>query len=432
MIKAVLYKARENKDGLQPIYIRVTRHAKASYISLGRLIDPKKWDEGTGRAKKNYIGHEDLNERITNKISELDRAENKLLIKDDKVAATEVTAKTKRGEESNIFMLAKSFIQQFNNKRQAATYLRYETHLNKLHQFIGEKKGIKEMVLHFDRIDADFLNEFDEWLAEGDVKKKRKPLGANTRWTVFKNIRALFNHAIGKGIISSDSYPFRRGSGFELPSENNEKEALDEKEILKMMAVPLDPYSTEFHSRNSWLVSFFLQGCRISDTLSLRFDELSDDCTQVNHKVRKSEKKKEKDKKKEQWLRLTVPPQAVAIFRWYKEYNDQLDKPSRYVMPHIKNVDYDDLPRAISTATAITNEALKKVCVAACIKVISTHSARRSYANRTAETKSVFSAQQLLKHSSLNMTQRYLSNMKNDKLSAENAEISAFIPNTIK
>lgn len=428
MIKAVLYKARENKDGLQPIYIRVTRHAKASYISLGRFIDPKKWDEGTGRAKKHYVGHEDLNERIAKKISELDRAENKLLIKDDKVAATEVTAKTKRGEESNIFILAKSFIQQFNNKRQAATYLRYETHLNKLHQFISEKKGIKEMVLHFDRIDADFLNEFDEWLAAGDVMKKRKPLGPNTRWTVFKNIRALYNHAIGKGIISVDSYPFRKGSGFELPSEQNEKEALDESEILKMLAVPLHPYSTESHSRNSWILSFLLQGCRIGDTLSIRFDELSDDMTQLNHRVRKSEKKKEKDKKREQWLRLTVPPQAVAIFRFYKEYNNQLEKPSRYVLPYIKDVEYDDLPRAISTATAVTNEALKKVCAAAGIRAISSHSARRSFANRTVALKGVFSVQQLLKHSSLNMSQKYISNMRNDKLSAENAEISSFIP----
>ncbi len=431
MIKAILYKARENKDGLQPIYIRVTRHGKASYISLGRFMDPKKWDEGTGRAKKNYIGHEDLNERIAKKISELDRAENKLLIKDDNVPAKEVTAKTKRGEESNIFVLAKSFTAQFNNKRQAATFLRYETHMNKLLQFIGEKKGIKEPILDFTRIDVEFLEEFDEWLRVGNMSKKRKPLGANTRWTIFKNIRALYNHAIGKGVISSDSYPFRRGSGFQLPSEENEHVVLNEEQLKKMFEVKLELYTTEHAALCTFALQWAMQGCRVGDVLSLRFDELSSDLTQVNHKVRKSERKKEKDKKREQWLRLTLPPHAVGILRHLKQYNDNLHKPSRYVIPYMRDVDYDDLPRAISTGTAITNEALKKICRKAMIPEASTHTARRSYATRTARTKGLLTTQELLKHSNMNMSRRYVSNMANDKLSLENAEINSCIPEVI-
>jgi integrase len=420
--------SRDDKETPRPIYIRVIRNGKASYITMNKSIAPKLWDDATGKAKKNYIGHEDLNERIENKIAELNKAEDKLLKKHETITAREVIAKTERGEDANIFVLAKTFIQRFNNKRQAATYMRYETHLNKLLMFISQVKGITEPKLNFDRIDPEFLEEFDQWLAKGDIKKKRKPLGKNTRWTVFKNLRSLFNYAIDKRVVSLDSYPFR---AFELPSEENEHTVLNEEQIVKLIETgsQYDEYSTERAAVATFALQLFMQGCRAGDVLALCWSEISNDLTQVSHRIRKSE-----GKKKEQWLRLTLPPQAVSILRFYKEYNDGLDKPSKYVMPYMKDVEYDDLPRAISTATAVCNEALKRVYIKAGLPLkngkapISSHCARRSYATRTARTKGILTTQELLKHSNISMSRRYVQNMANDQLSLENAEIGSFIP----
>ena len=118
MIKAILYKARQRSDGTQPIYIRVTRAGKASYISLKKAIDPKRWDEAHGKVKPKYPLYKELNDRIAKKIASLEKSEARLLADDDRITSKEVIAASGRTELEDIFKFCSHYIKRFDNKRQ--------------------------------------------------------------------------------------------------------------------------------------------------------------------------------------------------------------------------------------------------------------------------------------------------------------------------
>ena len=425
-IKAVLYKPRKKKDGTIPIYFRITRQGRASFISTGHTIAPTKWDAGLGRAKNSYKDAEALNEYLDKKTKEFAGAEKKLLYASENVSAREVIVKSEFDELSDVFSFCAHHIQKFNNPRQASTFRRYETHMDKLEQFITKKRGKRRTdpnrppKLNFREIDLPFMNQFKKYLVDLGLQ-------SNTRWAVFKNIKALFNGASAEGVRPADVvFPKK----FDMEGEETEGESLTADEILKLANVKLEPNSLEFHARATFLCQFLMQGIRVGDCLSIKYSELSDDLTVIEHRIRKTENTKTKRREKPT-LRMILPPQVVAIFRMYKELNDAKTKPSRYVFPHIADVNDVDLPKAISAATAKTNEALKRVCTKAEIKVVSTHAARRSYTTITTQSKGMAVAQQLLMHSKVEMTQRYYTRMQLDKLSAENADIGSFIPSIV-
>ena len=227
-----------------------------------------------------------------------------------------------------------------------------------------------------------------------------------------KNIRTLFNAAINENVIRQEIHPFRK---FKLKTQETHKAILTEEEIIAIATVELIPNSLDFHSRNTWMLQFLLGGIRISDALSIQFSELNESLTKITHKARKTDK----------MIHIDVPAQAVEILRYYKETN----KGSKYVLPHISNVKVEDLPKAISSATVRTNKALLRVAAKAGTKIFTSHSARSSFARHAVDGgKNIFRIKEMLQHSNLNTTQKYLGQLSSDDLSKSIAEVSSFVP----
>ena len=415
-VKAVLRKDRQRSDGKQPINIRVTRQGNASYVSMKIYIDPKKWYADSGKAKATYPGHHELNKKIEEKIIAFEKAENKLLMVTTEVSAKQVIAKSEHNELTDIFKYCVHYTKQFDNKRQRETHRRYMTHMDRLLEYI-KSIGFRKPELQFRQIDLQFLRQFEQYLIDEGLKQ-------NTRAAIFKNIRALFNSAINMDeVIPTECYPFRK---FKFSWEETEATSLTEDEIVKLASVKLVYMSDEFHGRTSWILCYCFSGMRIGDLLSLRWSEISD-LIKIDHEIRKNQGAAKKGKKSK-WIRLTIPPQATAILKMYKQYNDSLPKPSQYVIPIMEDVEFDDLPEAIKACTIRINNGLKIACEKAEIKKITTHSSRRSYATIAANTLNIVTANALLKQSKIETTKGYITSAAADKLSIENTGLSKFIP----
>lgn len=68
-ITAILRK-KPNKQGQYPIYIRITKDRKSSFIALGYYIDKNQWDEVNKKVRKSHPNSVRLNNLITKKMTE--------------------------------------------------------------------------------------------------------------------------------------------------------------------------------------------------------------------------------------------------------------------------------------------------------------------------------------------------------------------------
>lgn len=63
-ISSLLRQNRSNKEGLAPVYLRITCNRKRSEISVRVLVDPAKWNSAKGRVKGNSEDIRRLNQSI--------------------------------------------------------------------------------------------------------------------------------------------------------------------------------------------------------------------------------------------------------------------------------------------------------------------------------------------------------------------------------
>lgn len=68
-ISAILRK-KANKQGQYPIYLRVTKDRKSTFINLEQYINKSDWDEKTKRVRKSHPNSVRLNNLISKKIAE--------------------------------------------------------------------------------------------------------------------------------------------------------------------------------------------------------------------------------------------------------------------------------------------------------------------------------------------------------------------------
>src|SRR5690606_7547976 len=69
MAKAILYKSKKLKDGMHPIVIRWYENGKQRVFTVGSCT-PSQWNESKGQVKKNHPFHEQINEKIKDKLGQ--------------------------------------------------------------------------------------------------------------------------------------------------------------------------------------------------------------------------------------------------------------------------------------------------------------------------------------------------------------------------
>lgn len=85
-----LARAKQNKSGLVPIYVRITVDGERSECSTGRQIDPQYWDVENEQATDEYLEASVLNEYLLLVRAEIRKPYNLLLSTSDHVTAEQV------------------------------------------------------------------------------------------------------------------------------------------------------------------------------------------------------------------------------------------------------------------------------------------------------------------------------------------------------
>ena len=246
------------KDGASPLKLMINHLGKTAYISLKIYIIPAQWDSKDGRVLKsnpnNVIYNDTLKRRmhIANdvifKLSEKGIIKNKTAkqIK-EYIDAGGVTDHVVSGN-----VLIKPFFEKLISTRNTiGTKEIYTYTLNKLKTYTDIDS------LTFADISFSFCKDFDNYLA--------KTCKINSRYTHFRNLRAVFNAAINEDVIPLECYPFRK---FKFKSEATPKRSMTAGELRILRDYPCEPWQEKW--RDMFMLIFYLIGINTIDLMNLK------------------------------------------------------------------------------------------------------------------------------------------------------------------
>lgn len=123
-----------------------------------------------------------------------------------------------RGSLNDIITHFDDYIQNLRDEGRVSTADSYRLAIKSLIDFAGEGKRAKSTMLPFQTFNSVFLKRYELWVLS---------LGRSNATTgiYLRNLRPVFNRAINQGDISSEFYPFKKGS-YKIPTSRNVKKII--------------------------------------------------------------------------------------------------------------------------------------------------------------------------------------------------------------
>ncbi|MFZ4402148.1 MAG: tyrosine-type recombinase/integrase [Bacteroidales bacterium] len=388
-IKVILKKEKMDINGEAPLYLRIIKDRKTSFISLGYKIKEKDWNPATSSVKKSHQNSARINNYISTKIVE---AQNNSLEKEteSKYVPVKSIKQAILGKNStDFFEFAEAFKENAKPKVSLGTYNRYTMVINKIKTFVDKKS------LLLNEITPLFLDKFE---TECRDKLKNKP---NTINTQFKVIRRFINQAVSDELIPSDKNPFLKRK---YPYEKTNIEFLTESELATMENLEYPVNSIKFHVRNIFVFACYAGGLRVSDLLLLKWANF--DGVRILLSTKKTTS----------ILSIKLPNKALEIIHLYMP-----EKPNMadLVFPFLKDVDIstpEALLKAISLASSNINHTLNQIAKnEEFTKHLHMHMSRHTFATLALKTGiRIEYVSKLLGHASIKTTQIYATIVNED------------------
>ncbi|RYZ25414.1 MAG: site-specific integrase [Chitinophagaceae bacterium] len=397
-VTLLLMEKKANKNGEQPLYIRIIKKRKPKYISLGIRVHPNQWNQEKLRVKSSYPHAGKTNAWIAKKVAEAEEIAITLETKNQNVTGKKVKDAIKGKEVVSIICYMENYMSDLKATGKIGTYDKYNATLLKLKRYLGNRD------LTFLDFDLQFLKAFERYLRDelGNV--------TNTIHGNLKIFRKLFNDAVREEIIEFKDNPFTK---YRLKWQKTKTEFLTEEELSAIENLALTKGTVMYHHRNMYVFAAYAGGIRISDLLQLKWQNF--DGSNVHVYTQKTNDA----------VSIKLPTKALSIIEEYAQ--TQLDRqPHHFIFPLLKQKrDYSDplvLFRAISSNTAYANKNLKKIAEKVGLsKAMHFHTSRHTWAVRALQKgMRIEHVSKLMTHASIKTTQLYAKVVNSELDSAMN------------
>lgn len=222
-----LWKAKQTKDGMVPIYVRITVNGLRDGFSSGKKIHADYWNEETGFAVRACKDAVSINNYITKTSKDLERCYNELCDEHDDVTAKMVKdAFLFRPEPKPTLM--KAF--QVHNDEFAervtkgigkkGTLMRYERLRVKTLAYLKKKFNSTDIIL--EEIQYSFASGFYHYLLMQDIDE-------NTSMKYVKTLKQVLTKAVNEGMIVHNPI-----NNFKCPYKDPDRDHLEMAELIKM------------------------------------------------------------------------------------------------------------------------------------------------------------------------------------------------------
>jgi len=374
-----LNRAKTNKHGLTPIWLRITINRKRAECAVGKFVPLKYWHRDHNRVLASYPEAMSINDHLDMVKGEVLRHYNILLTTKEDITADDVKNAFKGVKEMKhtFFELFDQFMQHLIDRKgisdlSEGRYQRFKVLLNKSRNFVKHKFKRTDVVLQ--DVKMNFIVEFQHYIRKNDE------MGHNTAMKYAKDLKQIMKYGVMLEYISSS--PFEM---FQCSYKRTKREFLDQEELDAL-------YRKEFaikrleEVRDCYLFSCYT-GYAYSDAEALTPDDVETGIDGEKWIIRTR-------KKTDTIENVPLLPIPQEIIRKYR--NHPYCKIHNRLLPMNSNQRY--------------NAYLKEITILCGIgKNLTTHTARHTFATTVLLTNDVpmETAMELLGHTDIRTTQIY-------------------------
>lgn len=201
-------RSNKAKDGLYPIYARISVDGRRVEVSLKRFIHPDNWNDAKGSAKGKSEEIRNLNTYLEQIRSRLTECYQELTVKKKLVTAVAIKNLFCGFEEKEHSLMT---IFDYHNVEMKTT-LEWGTLKNYFttRRYVEEylKAHLKTSDVFLSQLNYRFLTEFERFMKAYVPKDQKKPCGQNTIMKHIERLRKVVNMAIKNDWLDRD--PFQK------------------------------------------------------------------------------------------------------------------------------------------------------------------------------------------------------------------------------
>ena len=262
---SITLRNKANKADEYPVILRIVKERKSKIISLGMLCKRTDWDTKKNEFKRTYPNASQRN-RVLLKLQE------KALGIIDEFALdgidftlNQFEAKF-RGKKSSKITVTEFWIEKIADLNKAGRTGNARAYKDVYNSFFKFQKN-KNLV--FREITPTLLDKYETYLRGN--KNTDGGIGVKMR-----EIRALFNDAIKKGVVDKKYYPFEVYKVSKLKGKGIKK-ALTRDEMKLMEAIDTDENPHLIDTKNYMLFSYYMGGMNFVDIMKLKWENIQGD-----------------------------------------------------------------------------------------------------------------------------------------------------------
>ncbi|NVN19446.1 tyrosine-type recombinase/integrase [Muricauda sp. HICW] len=401
MIKATVKFILDGKpmsDGRHAVCLRILKNRKKKIISLGLKCER----------------HHFFNERFTKQHPDF-QVENEVLLNMKSRALRIIREYQIEGEDFSL----RDFEQRFRPEQDSSDITIHSFWTEKIKDLeiagsAGNARAYRDVKNSFFKFETNTLLRFKE-LTPALLDKYETYLRSknNTNGGIslkMRTIRALFNSAIAKDVISIEYYPFKAYKISRLKSVP-EKRALNLKELSLFKELDTNENPHLIDAKNYFLFSFYTRGMNYMDMLKLRWDDIRND--RIVYTRSKTGKRFV--------IKVLQPVQEIL------DYYKSLPNNTGYVFPLLlkENMTAMQIEHRKDKTLKKYNRDLKEIAKIQGINTkITSYVARHSYATFLKEKNvSTDKISESMGHANLQVTMNYLKSFSNDDIDEANDKL---------
>lgn len=359
----------------KPLQISVTYQGKRFRKNLIK-IHPRDWDAKNQRVKKSNHNYLNINRMLSSKRDQITEyiitCENTQHIPDINAVLSD---RHRQVTEDTVGILIEDYMESLYHQGKYSSYIKVKSVLNKIRRYTPADVHIKDLTVEW------FEKYMHHCIADLDNKKS----------TIVKDLKTL-KTAINRK-YKPRHLPDNNILDYSIKIDKPRRQALTTDELLRLKGVTLTPYESLF--RDMFMFAVYSRGMRIRDVLHIKTSDIEGDT--LYYRMSKSRHR----------ISIRLVPAAIDIVRTHSGPD--------YLFPLMTD-ESDPIRREyiIKSRTALVNKYLKVIAHKAAIdKNLSTHIARHTFA-ALADRQGipVTAIQQLLGHTSLDITKHYLADLR--------------------
>jgi integrase/recombinase XerD len=272
-IRLILRTAQVDQSGHSPLYIRLTKDRRTSYLSAGVKLKGSEWNGAKQKVTKKHPNSVKINASLSQKIAD---AEGQIADMERKIKTVSIS-KLKEAiigkRVPNFFEYAYAHCEKMKGSVSFGTYRSYTVYIRKFQTYLGKRE------VYFDDITVTLLKNYLAFMGN------QLNNGPSTQRYSVMILAIIFKDAIKEDIIPQHLYPFDK---LTLRKNAQRRYFLNKEQIYALTNLDLKQAKRADLWRDLFLFSTYAGGLRFSDVIELKYGNYNPNEQRIKKVIRKT------------------------------------------------------------------------------------------------------------------------------------------------